>query len=143
MDSKENLLLKARSNPSILDQLAEEYSAASLGYPAGLAKVAECGGRGRGLVAARMIKKGEQVYEESTGMEVELTEDQLRSHLIAKTPEERRTFLMHCYCHDGVLWCVLGIDRWVYNHPHSPHHPLHQVHQPQQEPQLCGHQAVF
>ena len=51
------------------------------------------------------------VYEEKGGMEVKLSETQLRTHLENKTPEEKRIFLTHCYCHDDALWYVLGTGR--------------------------------
>eukprot|EP00092_Neocalanus_flemingeri_P001476 GFUD01001574.1.p1 GENE.GFUD01001574.1~~GFUD01001574.1.p1 ORF type:complete len:194 (+),score=44.15 GFUD01001574.1:24-584(+) len=119
MAAEDKFFLDARDSPSILNQLAEKYSYASLGYPPGLIKVTLCEGRGTGLVAARMIKRGEMVFDDLTGVEIELTENQLNVHLIEKTPEERKKFLMHCYCHDGVLWYVLGIGRFT-NHSKNP-----------------------
>eukprot|EP00092_Neocalanus_flemingeri_P020334 GFUD01022027.1.p1 GENE.GFUD01022027.1~~GFUD01022027.1.p1 ORF type:complete len:186 (+),score=40.46 GFUD01022027.1:23-580(+) len=119
MNSKQKCFLKAGNRPSSLDYLAEEYSAASLGYPLGLVKVAKCEGRGTGLFAARLIRKGEKVYEDTDRFEIDLTETQLRAHLIVKTPEERKIFLMHCYCYDGALWYMLGIARFT-NHSKNP-----------------------
>ena len=106
-----SLLLSAPTDPSVLDQLASHYSDVSAGYPHGLVRVDMVGEKGRGLVAARSIKKGDMVYDAKEGIEVELTEKQLRAQLAVKTPEERKLFLMHCYCHDGALWFVLGIGR--------------------------------
>ena len=111
MSSQAHLLQSARDNPSILDKLSDEYSYVSAGYPARLVRVGMCEERGRGLVATRTIKKGEMVYDDKYGMEVELTEEQLRVHLKVKTGEERKMFLMHCYCHDEAMWYVLGIGR--------------------------------
>ena len=111
MSSQAHLLQSARDNPSILDKLSDEYSYVSAGYPARLVRVGMCEERGRGLVATRTIKKGEMVYDDKYGMEVELTEEQLRVHLEVKTDEEKKIFLMHCYCHDEALWYVLGIGR--------------------------------
>ena len=104
-------LVSASGDPSILAQLSSDYSDESAGYPPGMVRVATCGDKGLGLVAARDIKKGEMVYEEKGGMEVRLTEAQLRYHLENKTAEEKRTFLAHCYCHDAALWYVLGTGR--------------------------------
>ena len=106
-----SLLVSASSDPILLAKLISDYSDVSAGYPAGLVRVARCGDKGLGLLAARDIKKGEMVYEDKEGMEVSLTEAQLRTHLENKTPEEKRTFLNYCYCHDDALWYPLGIGR--------------------------------
>ena len=103
--------MSASSDPTLLAQLSSDYSNVSAGYPAGMVRVASCGDKGLGLVAARDIKKGGMVYEEKGGMEVKLSETQLRTHLENKTPEEKRTFLNYCYCHDDALWYPLGIGR--------------------------------
>merc|ERR1711936_1144694 len=87
MDNIENIYDEASDNPTILDQLAKEHSNDPLGYPEGLVTVGQCGDRGWGLVAAKAIKKGDLVYEEAAGIEVELTEVQVKAHLAVKCEE--------------------------------------------------------
>ena len=41
-------------------------------------------------MAAKTIKKGDLVYEEAAGIEVELTEVQVKAHLAVKCEEERK-----------------------------------------------------
>ena len=106
-----SLLESASSDPLLLAKLVSDYNDMSAGYPAGMIRVASCGDKGLGLVAARDIKKGEMVYEDKAGMEVKLTETQLRTHLENKTPEEKNVFLNYCYCHDDSLWYPLGTGR--------------------------------
>ena len=96
---------------SELSHVINKYSNLSPGYPPGLVRVEKCGERGKGLLAARRINKGEMVYQASEGVEVELSEMIIKDHLESKTDEEKKEFLMHCYCHHGKVWYVAGAGR--------------------------------
>eukprot|EP00747_Dinoflagellata_sp_TGD_P215134 gnl/TRDRNA2_/TRDRNA2_87866_c0_seq1.p1 gnl/TRDRNA2_/TRDRNA2_87866_c0~~gnl/TRDRNA2_/TRDRNA2_87866_c0_seq1.p1 ORF type:complete len:164 (-),score=24.04 gnl/TRDRNA2_/TRDRNA2_87866_c0_seq1:144-635(-) len=82
--------------------------------------VADCGAKGKGLVATEHIAKGALIYDSSVeGVEVGFTEEELVLYLEQLSPDERRTIMSHIYCHSGKAWLIPGNGKYT-NHARPP-----------------------